>query len=409
MKQSPLFDDEPEPPPEPAAPVPVRIKPTSRPLSPAQKQFNRLIARIEGQRRLLAEWEAYLPQFRAQVAQQMEPLQRRLDEQRRALLQVLDAAHDGPGLTRRERDKLAAVIVDIAEEMLSRADDEQVLASHDKHAERSHAESKQEDAELLKAMAEEMFGERLDELEAASSPDEVLEALHERLRRADGKHGAEDEGGDEPTPAPPPPPRNARAAARQAREAAQAQAATQSMRDVYRKLVSALHPDREPDPAERERKTALMQRANQAYERQDLLQLLEIQAESTQIDAQRLAGVGETQLRHYIAVLKEQADTLDAELRELTGPLTQDLPSRRGGVPTPDALRIALQSDLALLKQHAADMRRDIEAFRDPRALKAWLRQVRLHDAPAVDPFAALEALGEMVFAEAPPRRRRRR
>ena len=38
-----------------------------------------------------------------------------------------------------------------------------------------------------------------------------------------------------------------------------------SIREVYRKLVSALHPDREPDPQERARKTALMQRVNQAY------------------------------------------------------------------------------------------------------------------------------------------------
>ena len=51
--------------------------------------------------------------------------------------------------------------------------------------------------------------------------------------------------------------------------------ASQSVRDVYRKLVSALHPDREADGAERERKTALMQRANQAYERNDLLELLD--------------------------------------------------------------------------------------------------------------------------------------
>jgi hypothetical protein len=44
------------------------------------------------------------------------------------------------------------------------------------------------------------------------------------------------------------------------------------------------HPDREPDPHERERKTALMQRANHAYGKNDLLKLLELQLELEHID-----------------------------------------------------------------------------------------------------------------------------
>ena len=50
---------------------------------------------------------------------------------------------------------------------------------------------------------------------------------------------------------------------------------SQSIREVYRKLAGALHPDRESDPQERERKTALMQRVNQAYAKNNLLQLLD--------------------------------------------------------------------------------------------------------------------------------------
>ncbi len=48
------------------------------------------------------------------------------------------------------------------------------------------------------------------------------------------------------------------------RREAEAQQATQSVREVYRKLASALHPDRETDERQREAKTALMQRVNQA-------------------------------------------------------------------------------------------------------------------------------------------------
>ena len=60
-----------------------------------------------------------------------------------------------------------------------------------------------------------------------------------------------------------------------------------AVREIFRKLASALHPDRETDPGERARKTALMQRANVAYAANDLLGLLELQFEVDQIDASR--------------------------------------------------------------------------------------------------------------------------
>jgi hypothetical protein len=79
---------------------------------------------------------------------------------------------------------------------------------------------------------------------------------------------------------------------------------SQSVRDIYRKLASVLHPDRETDPTERERKTALIQRANQAYGRNDLLELLTLQIETEQIDAGALADIPEARLRHYNDVLQ---------------------------------------------------------------------------------------------------------
>src|SRR5690606_20305824 len=95
------------------------------------------------------------------------------------------------------------------------------------------------------------------------------------------------------------------------RKAQAAREASVSVREVYRKLVSALHPDREIDAAERKRKTRLMQRANQAYERNDLLELLALQIETEQIDAAALASVPEERLKHYNQVLLDQARVLD--------------------------------------------------------------------------------------------------
>jgi hypothetical protein len=79
--------------------------------------------------------------------------------------------------------------------------------------------------------------------------------------------------------------------------------AGQSLREVFRRLACALHPDREGDAEERARRTTLMQQANQAYEANDLMTLLRLQVEADQLDPERLAVVPQARLRGYNLLL----------------------------------------------------------------------------------------------------------
>lgn len=95
---------------------------------------------------------------------------------------------------------------------------------------------------------------------------------------------------------PPPKPRK-KSAKTLAKEAAKAQEEEQislSIRGVPQTGQCAAR--YEPDPAERERKTALMQRANEAYANKNLLQLLELQLELEHIDAAHLANLAPERL-----------------------------------------------------------------------------------------------------------------
>jgi hypothetical protein len=60
---------------------------------------------------------------------------------------------------------------------------------------------------------------------------------------------------------------------------------------VYRRLVKELHPDLEPDPAERERKSRIMQNVTAAHARGDLHALLQLKIEWLHpgVDAARLS------------------------------------------------------------------------------------------------------------------------
>src|SRR5205823_1944963 len=92
---------------------------------------------------------------------------------------------------------------------------------------------------------------------------------------------------------------------------------SESIREDYRKLISALHPDRELDPAERERKNRLMQRANVAYDNRNLLELLELQLEIEQIDQSMINTPSKSRLKHYNQVLTEQYKELRQEISEI--------------------------------------------------------------------------------------------
>ncbi|MEW5710053.1 MAG: hypothetical protein AB1830_14310 [Pseudomonadota bacterium] len=113
-----------------------------------------------------------------------------------------------------------------------------------------------------------------------------------------------------------------------------AREASQSVREVFRRLAAALYPDREPQAAERKRKTALMQRVSQAYERNDLLELLTVQIEIEQIDSNHLAQASGERLGHCCSVLREQQRALQDELATIQEPFHAALGVGRGFRPT---------------------------------------------------------------------------
>jgi len=94
------------------------------------------------------------------------------------------------------------------------------------------------------------------------------------------------------------------------------QQASHAVQTVFRHLASVLHPDRETDPAERARKTALMQRVTLAYHAHRLVDLLELQREVAQADMGDMTSLSEEQLQSYIRVLKQQSEELAHELQQ---------------------------------------------------------------------------------------------
>jgi len=130
----------------------------------------------------------------------------------------------------------------------------------------------------------------------------------------------------------------------------------------------------------------LMQRVNQAYGNNNLLQLLELQLELEHIDQNAINNIGEDRLKHYNAILKEQLGELDQEILHVEARFRDAY-----GIPpfiriTPDTVVRNLAGDIAAIRQSIRDLEEDLLVFGDLRTLKSWLKSIkRQHAAPHFD------------------------
>ena len=314
--------------------------------------------------------------FRRRCAGELEPREARQADLQVGLAQALHAAHGQKGVTAAEQRKLSALIVDLAAAVLETRDDDEMKALYNRHGEADYdAEEAAADAQM-KAMLERIFGVKLGDDVDMRSPEAVVAHMEAQIRRRGEAVGeAEGEGGADAFGDPPPQRPSPRQQAREARLAADEKAMSQTVREVYRKLASALHPDREPDPAERQRKTALMQRVNEAYQANNLLQLLELQIEIEQIDSAHLAGLAPQRLKRYHQILRAQLQDLEMEIFGIEHGLRQQLHLR--GRMTPKLLLQCVEADVATLDGEIRRLEGELAISADLKALKAWLKGIR--------------------------------
>lgn len=319
----------------------------STPLSKEQTAFNTLIKKIDARRAALTDWGRAVADFRQHVLSDLLPLQ----------------------------DEEIDQYIQLAEFILERRDDDGIKALYNQHSQSDFDAEEAAQQDSMKSMLEEMLGMDLGDDIDLSSPDEVM-------RRVQQQYEAQGEAGQaEPKPRK----KTVRQLEREAHREAEEKQMSQSIREVYRKLASALHPDREPDPAERERKTALMQRVNEAYEKGDLLQLLELQLQLEHIDQAHLATLGGERLKHYIKILKGQLEELEMEIRHIKHGLAAEFGLSPYGTFRPKDIMPMLQADIARCELNIRQARADVETASDPKRLKAWLKTITLHQQPAPD------------------------
>ena len=359
-------------------------------LSKAQKLFNKLIKKIDRERKRLAAWQAMMPRYQQKHAAEFDPLARSFDALRTEMVRLLDKAHGDKLFGKRDKAKISDIVCTMAGGLIVENDSEEIKQIFNKHSGGDFDAELEAESESMKSIMEGLFGFDLGDDFDLRSPEKTMAQVAEKMHQ---KMAQEESGRQHFSERPAWRKKSAKTMAKEAREQEEAQNVSQSIREVYRKLASALHPDREQDLSERNRKTALMQRVNVAYGNKDLLTLLELQLELEQIDQSAMNTMSEDRLKYYNKILSEQAEELQQEVSEVAFSFGMRFNLPPGYASSPDAAMRNLQHDIEDIRQDIASIQDDLISFQDFKNIKEWLRAYRRPPKSLFkeDPFEVLD------------------
>ena len=376
-------------------PIPQLRQGSAGALPPEHKRFNGLLIKIEKAREALQTWQVQVPLALALHSQVVQPLIDEYDINERTWLDEMDALLAQPGYSNSDRNTLRGLVLDLAQELIETRADEDVpalKAIYNRHSETGFDEDQKLDLEATRAMLEEVMGIDLGDL-VAESEEELVDMARARwaeqggagqagARQSDSRQSGFSQGspfGAEPNDSNDAPraTKAKKLSKAQKQREADAQQMTQSVRDVYRKLASALHPDLAADDADRSTRTALMQRVNQAYERNDLLALLSLQLEIEQVDADHLAQQTAARVRQFNHVLAEQLAELQAAVEEREMAFCHAINRMPGRPLDPQRLSVAVGAAKGEMNVALYQLERKRSASRDKASVKRWLKQER--------------------------------
>jgi hypothetical protein len=353
-------------------------------LSAAQKQFNSLTKKIDLQKKHLIEWKETIPHYHQKLDLEYEPLEDALSNHKSEWAHLLDRLYDLPLFKKTDKLKMRHLICELSEHLIAEFNKDDLKSLFNKYSDDDYDTITQESdsaiSDMMKGLAGAMFNVDLGDDVDISSPEKFQAHLHEKLQEQ-GETNLQDES------AAPAKKKTKRQLQNEARQQEEEELASQSIREVYRKLVAALHPDREPDEQERVRKTELMQRVNTAYGKKDLLLLLELQLEVEQIDPEHLSNIADSRLKHFNKILAGQLAELEQETEHIENMLRMELNIPFYAPLSPKQLMSGLAQDIEELQQDIIAIQKELEILQNPVSLKAWLKSYKIPKESRHDDF----------------------
>lgn len=311
-------------------------------LSPQQKKLNRLIEQIEQQKIQLAAWQKAQTEIQQQARKTLVPIYSELYD---ILFQQLEQLWNSLQLYEFSKADIAQ-LDDKIQNLAAILKSSQVLSEQKKlkvtqidnfykqHAEHHQAKKNKKKATIESHDLTETYDQHLNYDQADVDLDGYEYDTHQHeVEREQHRLNRQ----------------------KQKREQAQ-KMAEQSLKTVYLKIASIIHPDREQDEQLKVEKNEMLQQVNEAYAQQDLFYLLklQIQVELNRGIAQK--GLSNEQVKFYKLALDAQKQQLDAQIDEIIELLNWTKQAKSKVKKPSNPIQIAdlykkLEADCAELKQ----------------------------------------------------------
>lgn len=272
-------------------------------VTPQHKKLNVLIEQIEQQKRLLLAWQNAKDEIRAYSQKALMPayreLYRTLYEQMQTLWNSLSHYHLSKSDTVTVEDKIQALTCLLqGSHLLTQMQVDEVEKMYIYYAQASEYSQNKKAKQKSKKKKETSF-------DASETLDAENESDEENWNSEQYQQVRE----------------QAKLKRQQDKQAQAEKMVNQSLKTVYLKIASIIHPDREPDESKKAEKTELLQRANAAYEQEDLFFLLKLQLEVEQSKQGANKGLSVEQVKFYQQALEAQSQALQNQIQELINSL----------------------------------------------------------------------------------------
>lgn len=340
-------------------------------LSAAQQRFNKQLARVNNLGRQMQDIEQLAASVREPHLAQISAYERAIAQTQAQMLLFLHERLQRKGLSAAQQKSVCALVQSLLQVARPEMDEAQWTALHAQYfppeVQKQQAQERQEAKQQVLDAVADFLGRPLDldGIDGMDSPHELFEAVMRQVqadRDTAQERQAARKAGRPPT-------------AKQRKAEQNALDAKAALRAIYRQLASALHPDRETDPMERERKSALMSQANAANARGDLVTLLRLQLQAEQVDEAHIASMADEKLAALSLLLKEQVAVLEREVAEAEMRLSNELGVMVSATMKEAVLTAHLQRLQREMARTAEGMQQDLERVRDDAELKRWLRE----------------------------------
>jgi hypothetical protein len=349
-------------------------------LSKLQKDFNTKIRKIAELKQRIDDTKLQAQYIKNKLDTEIIPLEQEVAGVRVEYVKALDAAHNNYKLSKKDRDLLVEIILGEAYDLISVFGKTELtdLYDHYNYEGLSYADEEAEIKKQAQKQAETMFSQFFGKKIDLSDLDEatVFQKLHEMQAEAEEQQKQADWEAQQKRQNRK---KNAKQQESEKKRQAEAEQLNKTSRAIYTELVKELHPDREQDEEKRAWKTEIMKQITQAYESDDMFELLRLQLEHRKTQNE-LDELPEERLNYYIKLLKEQINTLQSELFQMTSPMMgmgDDRFTRLGLGGTKGQVDYQIRKAKKDLKESIESFNYALKSLKDPQKTKEYLKAER--------------------------------